>query len=193
MKKCVLASNNKHKIDEFRKILKNVEILTLNDIGFSKDIEETGKTFLENALIKAKEVSNFLKSKNLLYDVLAEDSGLCCEDLNLEPGIFSARYSGEHGNDADNRKKLIKNLQGKDRSAYFIALIVLYHPDDTYIYKEGRTYGKIIDNEIGNTSFGYDCIFLSNELGKTFGSATAEEKNSVSHRYRALVELEKTM
>ena len=191
MRKIVLASNNKHKIKEFKEILNDVEILTLNDIGYLEDIEETGKTSLENAIIKAKTVSEFLKEKNLEYDVVADDSGLFCIGINLEPGIYSARYSGDQGNDAANRKKLLENLKDKNRDAYFCCTIVLYHIDGTYEYKEGKTYGKIIDEERGDTSFGYDAIFFSDELNKTFGEATSEEKNSISHRARALNEIQK--
>ena len=111
MKKIVFASNNEHKIKEVKEILNNVEILTLKDIGYNEEIEETGSTFLENALIKASSISKFLKSKNLNYDVLADDSGLCCEGLNLEPGIYSARYSGVHGHTQANRDKVIANLK----------------------------------------------------------------------------------
>lgn len=189
MKKIVLASNNEHKIKEIKEMLGNVEILTLNDIGYYDEIDETGCTFLENALIKASTISKYLTNKGLNYDVLADDSGLCCEALNLEPGVYSARYAGEHGNNKKNREKLISNLKSKDKTAYFVCTIVLYHPNGTYDYKEGRTYGKIIDREIGDTSFGYDCIFLSDDLGKTFGEVTNEEKNAVSHRYRALKEI----
>lgn len=188
MKKIVIASNNEHKIREIKNILDNVEIITLNDIGFFDDIEETGETFLENALIKAKTVSEYLKTKNLNYDVLADDSGTVCESINGAPGIYSARYSGDHDFES-NRKKLIKDLSGKDNSAYFNCTMVLYHIDGTYQYSEGKTYGKIISEERGDTSFGYDCIFLSDDLGITFGEATEEEKNSVSHRYRALVKI----
>ena len=186
MRKIVLASNNKHKAEEIKEMLDNVEIITLNDIGYFNDIEETGETFLENALIKAETISKYLKEKNLDYDVLADDSGLCCTSLNLAPGVYSARYAGEHGNNIENRKKLINDLSDKDKTAYFNCTMVLYHIDGTYEYREGKTYGKIIDEEIGDTSFGYDCIFLSDDLGKTFGEATHEEKNKVSHRGRAI-------
>ncbi len=191
MKEIVLASNNKHKIREIKEILDNVDILTLNDIGFYDEIEENGNTFLENALIKARTISKFLRTKNINCDVLADDSGLCCIAINLEPGIYSARYSGVHDAVKENRDKLIKNLIGKDKTAYFNCTIVLYHPDDTYEYSEGKTYGKIIDEEIGDTSFGYDCIFLSDDLNKTFGEASEEDKNKVSHRYRALQKIKK--
>ena len=93
--KIVVASNNEHKIKEFKSILSDVELLTLKDIGFTEDIEETGDTFLENALIKAKTVSEYLKNKGLDYDVLSDDSGLCCVGLNLEPGVYSHRYGGD--------------------------------------------------------------------------------------------------
>lgn len=189
MKKIVLASNNKHKIKEFKEILKTVEILTLNDIGFNEEIEETGKSFLENALIKAQTISKYLKSKGLDYDVISDDSGICSIALDGAPGIYSARYAGIHGDSKANRDKLINDLQGKDKTAYFTCTIVLYHIDGTYDYKEGRTYGKIIDEELGDTSFGYDSIFLSDDLGKTFGQATNEEKNKVSHRFRALEQI----
>lgn len=189
MKTIVLASNNKHKIKEVKEILGDINILTLNDIGYLEDIEENGETFLENALIKAKTISEYLKEKGLDYDVLSDDSGLCCVGLNLEPGIYSARYAGGHGDDKANRDKLISNLKDKDRSAYFNCTLVLYHIDGTYDYREGKTYGKIIDEERGDASFGYDCIFLSDDLNKTFGEASSEEKNSVSHRSRALSQI----
>ena len=193
MKKVVLASNNKHKIKEFNEILDNVEIITLNDIEFYEEIEETGKTFLENAIIKAETISKYLKFKGLDYDVLADDSGLCCLGLNLEPGIYSARYAGGHDNAKANRDKLIKNLKDKSKEAYFICTIVLYHIDGTYDYKEGKTNGKIINEEKGDTSFGYDCIFYSDDLNKTFGEASSEEKNAVSHRFRSLNQIKEIL
>lgn len=191
MKKIVLASNNKHKIKEVKEILKNVDVLTLEDIGYFDEIEETGNSFKENALIKAKAISIYLQSKKLNYDVLADDSGLCVDSLNGEPGVYSARYSGIHGDSKSNRDKLIKNLQGKERNAYFNCTIVLYHIDNSYEIEEGRTYGKIIDEEKGDTSFGYDCIFFSDDLGKTFGEASSEEKNKISHRFKALIKINK--
>ena len=192
MKKIVLASNNKHKIKEVKEILDNIEILTMNEIGYFDEIEENGKTFLENALIKAKTISEYLKTKGLDYDVLADDSGTCCTALDGAPGIYSARYAGNH-DDKDNRDKLIKDLEGKDKTAYFNCTMVLYHIDGTYEYREGKTYGKIINEELGDTSFGYDCIFLSDDLDKTFGEASSEEKNSVSHRYRALIQIKELL
>ena len=189
MKKIVLASNNKHKVSEIQTMFNEYEILTLNDIEYYDEIEETGETFAENSLIKAKTISEYLQAKGIKCDVLADDSGICCEALDLAPGVYSARYAGGHGNDKANRDKLINDLEGKDKTAYFICTLVLYKPDNTYITVEGRTYGKIIDEERGDNGFGYDCIFLSDDLGITFGEASSETKNSVSHRSRALVAL----
>ena len=189
MKSIVLASNNKHKIQEFKTILKDYEILSLKDIEFNEEIEENGKTFKENALIKAKTINEFLKKQNKDYIVISDDSGLCVESLNNEPGIYSARYAGVHGNDQENRNKLLNNLKGKDRKAFFNCTIVIYNPDDTYEYFEGKTYGSITEEELGKKDFGYDCIFYSDDLNKTFGQATEEEKNSVSHRGRAIEKL----
>ena len=193
MKKIVIASNNKHKIKEFRDIIKNYEILSLEDIGYHDEIEENGKTFRENALIKAKTIQEFLKEKKLDYIVLADDSGLCVDSLGGEPGIYSARYSGVYGDSQANRDKLLEKLKDKDRSAYFVCTIIVYYPDDTYKTFVGKTYGEITKEELGNKDFGYDCIFYSNDLNKTFGEATEEEKNSVSHRGRAIYELLKEL
>lgn len=190
MKRIVLASNNKHKIKEFKELFTDYEILSLDNIGFNNEIEENGLTFLDNSLIKAKTIHDFLKEKNIEACVIADDSGLCVNCLNGDPGIYSARYAGIHGNNILNRKKLLENLKEKeDRSAYFMCVIVKYYPDGSYIYGEGKTEGIILEEEIGDTSFGYDCIFFSNDLKKSFGQATDHEKNSVSHRARAVANL----
>jgi non-canonical purine NTP pyrophosphatase (RdgB/HAM1 family) len=192
MDRIVLASNNKHKIKEIKEILSNYEILSLNDIDFIDDIVEDGNSFEENALIKAKTIHDYLKSKDLEYIVMADDSGLCVNSLNGEPGIYSARYAKEH-DDKANRDKLLKELEGKNREAYFNCTIVVYYPDGTYKTFVGKTYGEITTEEIGKTDFGYDCVFLSKDLNKTFGEASEEEKNSVSHRGRALKEVIKEL
>ncbi len=189
MEKIVLASNNKHKLKEIREVLNNYEILSLEDINFHEEIEENGKSFEENALIKAKAIRKFLKDNT---KILADDSGLCCVALNDEPGIYSARYAKNH-DDKANRDKVIANLKELDHKAYFECMLILLENDDNYKMFEGRTYGMIIENEKGDTSFGYDCIFLSDDLNKTFGEATDEEKNSCSHRGRALEKLKDYM
>lgn len=188
MEKIILASNNKHKISEFRQML-NCEVLSLDDIGFNQEIIEDGKTFFENSLIKAKAVSNFLKKQGIVANVIADDSGLCVNSLGGQPGVYSARYAGEH-DDKANRQKLLQQLEDKsDRSAYFVCMIVKLFNDGHYVSVEGRTYGNILTEETGDTSFGYDCLFFSDDLKKSFGQATKEEKNAVSHRGRALKKL----
>ncbi len=190
MQKLVLASANKHKIKEFGEIFKGYEIVPMSEYGFTEDIAEDGKTFFENALIKAKAVSKFLKDKNIELPVIADDSGLCVDALGGEPGIMTARYAGGHDNKEDNRALLIKNLKDKqDKSAHFNCTIVIYMPNEDCIFTEGITEGTIIEEERGNKDFGYDCIFLSKDLNKTFGEATPAEKNKVSHRGRAIKQI----
>lgn len=189
----VLASNNQHKLKEFRRILTDYTIITLHDIEFDREIEETGETFEENALIKAKAIHDYLTEKGLDYIVVAEDSGLCVDALNGEPGIYSARYAGGHGDDQKNREKLQKELEGKKRDAYFVCTIMVYYPNGEHKTFVGKTFGKITECELGKKGFGYDCIFYSNDLKKTFGEATEEEKNSVSHRGRAIQEMMKDL
>lgn len=185
MEKIVLATNNKHKLKEIKEVLNNYEILSLEDINFHEEIEENGQTFTENALIKAKAIRKYLKDD---IKILADDSGLCCESLNNAPGIYSARYARNH-DDKANRDKVIENLKGLNHKAYFECVLVLLESNDNYKVFEGRTYGQIIEEEKGDTSFGYDCIFLSDDLNKTFGEATDTEKNNCSHRGRALEKL----
>ena len=127
----------------------------------------------------------YVKEKNLDCAVLSDDSGLFVKALNYEPGIFSARYSGQ-GDEGNRQKLLEKLLTIQDRSAYFQCYAVLLMPDGTELVEQGKTYGYITKTKIGDESFGYDCIFWSNPLKKTFGQATTEEKDSVSHRAIAM-------
>ncbi len=190
MEKIILASNNKHKIKEFQEIYTDKQIIALNDIGFTEDIVEDGNSYLENALIKAKTISKFLKNKGIEVPVIAEDSGLGVNSLNGAPGIYSARYAGGHDNVHACRAKLLKELEGKaDRTAYYTATLVEYFPDDTYIWVEARTEGEILKQETVENNFGYDPLFYSYDLKKSFSEATMEEKNSVSHRARAILKL----
>lgn len=191
MKKIVLASNNKHKIKEFRKILSDFEIVTMTEVGYVDDIEENGNSFFENAMIKAQAVMEYLKEKGEECAVIADDSGICVTALNGAPGIYSARYSGDHDFVA-NRRKIIQELNGvEDRTAYFNCTLVMLYPSGEYKTVDGRVYGVITTEEVGDTSFGYDCMFLPGEIRKTFGEATEDEKNRVSHRGRALEKLKK--
>lgn len=189
MEKLIVASNNKGKIKEIKEILKDVyEIVPMGEAGFNEEIEENGSTFFENALIKAKAVSEALG-----VNALADDSGLCVDALGGAPGIYSARFSGVHGDDAANRKKLLnelKDLKNPDeRKARFVSSVVLYKRDGEVISGIGETHGIIGFKEEGENGFGYDSLFVSDDLGKSFGVATAEEKNAVSHRKRALIDL----
>ena len=186
MKKLVVASNNKGKIKEIKEILKGkYEVVSMGEMGFGEDIVEDGNSFYENAKIKAQTVS-----KALHCDALADDSGLCVEALDGAPGIYSARYSGEHGDDKANRDLLLKNLEGiENRKAKFVSSIVLVKTDGTEVVGLGETHGTIGFEEQGTNGFGYDCIFISDDLGVSFGLASDEEKNKVSHRYRGLIDL----
>ncbi len=191
MEKIVVASGNAGKIREIKTIFQGYEIISMRDAGFNGDPEETGKTFEENAIIKARAVSEALAS-----NALADDSGLCVEALGGAPGVFSARYAGEHGNDAANNAKLLEELKGvpeKDRGAYFESCVALCLKDGRVITAFGRVYGKILFALEGSAGFGYDPLFYSEELKKSFGTATAEEKNSVSHRAKALAALAEKM
>ena len=178
--KIVAATTNVGKLAEMRTILSEFEFVTAAEAGFNDEIEETGKTFSENALLKARTVC---RATGL--PALGDDSGLCVDALAGAPGIYSARYSGQGM--AANRQLLLRNLQGRtDRSAHFNCAVALVFPDGREYTAEGQTYGVITTAEKGQSGFGYDCLFLSDELGKTFGEATPAEKNTVSHRGRAL-------
>ena len=183
IKKIIVASTNEGKIAEIKDLFTDVEIVSMGELGFNEDIEETGKTFKENAKIKAETVA-----KRFSLPALADDSGLCVDALYGAPGIYSARFSGE--GPAANRKLLLKRLENiTDRAAHFESAVCLCFPDGKTYFGEGKTYGKILQEEIGTNGFGYDCLFFSNDLKKSFGVASEEEKNSVSHRFRALEDL----
>ncbi len=186
MKELVVASGNKGKIEEIKSILGGTyKVIPMSEVGFNGDIEETGSTFYENALIKAKTVS-----KKINKDVLADDSGLLVDALDGAPGVYSARFAGEHGNDKLNRDFLLEKLAKiENRQAKFASSVVLYKANGEVVDGYGETHGEILHEEVGSNGFGYDCIFYSFDLEKSFGVASAEEKNKVSHRYRALKNL----
>lgn len=180
----VAATGNAHKLKEIRAILGDWKILSATEAGFFDEIEETGETFAENALIKAKAVCEATG-----LPALADDSGLCVVVLNGAPGVHSSRYSG--GGDRENRRLLLQNLENEtDRRAYFASAVALVFPNGETVTAEGRTYGSILTEERGENGFGYDSLFFSDDLGKSFGEADEEEKNRVSHRGRALAALE---
>ena len=188
-KQLVVATGNKHKLKEIAEIFPDYEILSQKQMGFDEDVEENGLTFAENALIKARAAC-----KALGLPVIADDSGICVDVLNGAPGIYSARYCGAHGDDKGNRVLLLKNLEGEtNRKAHFHCAVALVYPDGKEIVVEGKTHGEILHAEDGEGGFGYDPIFFNGDLQKSFGVASAEEKNSVSHRFRALQLLRKEM
>ncbi len=185
----VLATNNAHKLSEIRQILGDrfEEILSLRDLGITQDIAETGSTLKENAIIKA---TTIMKLTGL--PTLADDTGLMVDALNGEPGVYSARYAGEQHDDKANVAKLLKNLEpykGKERSAHFVTCMVIAYPNGKIKSVEGRTDGEITYSPSGSNGFGYDPVFYSYDLKKVFAEATPEEKNSVSHRGRALAKI----
>ena len=187
----IIASNNKHKIIEIKDILgeffKNIYSIRKKNINV--EIEETGKTFEENAIIKAKYISELTG-----LPALSDDSGLEVEALNGAPGVYSARYAGEPSNSDINNKKLLKEMQGKsNRNANFTSVIAICYPNGKIITANGKTYGKILTELQGENGFGYDPLFYSNDLKKSFGLATSEEKNAVSHRGRALQNLKEIL
>lgn len=195
MHKYIFASANQHKVKEVNEMIgqfhKDAVVISLKDINFSGDIEENGSTFHENAMIKALAVKNFLNKTHTYGDfsILADDSGLCVDSLNGEPGIYSARYGGDHNIEL-NRKTLLKNLENKtDRKAHFLCSMVLVFPNGDSISSEGKTFGEILKEKTGDCGFCYDPYFYSSDLKKSFGLATDEEKNSVSHRFRAFSSL----
>lgn len=181
--KIAIATNNKNKLKEIRAVLGGHfdAMYSLEDLGIEIDIAETGSTLTENALIKARTIRDIAG-----IPALADDSGLMVDALDGAPGVYSARYAGEEHDDAKNNALLVKNLQGKDRTAHFCSVIALSYPDGKELTAEGRVEGHILDAPRGNNGFGYDPLFFCDEIGKTFAEANSDEKNSVSHRGRAL-------
>ena len=185
--KVIAATHNKGKLKEFNEILNKLgfEVISQKDSGIDIEPEENGKTFAENSLIKARAIKELCE-----YAVLADDSGLCVDALDGAPGVYSARYAGENATDADRIAKLLCELEGKyNRKAKFVSSIAFILPNGEEIVTEGEVHGTITNEASGEGGFGYDPVFLSDELGKTFGDATAEEKNSISHRGRDLLKL----
>ncbi len=184
--KLVLSTDNKNKIKEIKNLLEDldIEILGKSDIGADFEVEENGETLYDNALLKAKAISD----KTDDY-VLADDTGLFVNSLNGEPGVHSARYASEH-NDKLNREKLLKNLLNcEDRSAYFKTQLILIDKNKNIIPLEGVCEGEIIKEERGENGFGYDSIFMPNGYKETFAEMSLSEKNKISHRSKALQKL----
>ena len=187
----VLASRNKGKVRELERLLcaylgDVIELKSLTEVGITEEIEENGTTFEENAFIKASAAA---KSG---FPGLGDDSGLVVRALDMAPGVYSARYAGEHGNDAANNELLLRNLSDKDdRSASFVCTIALIDPADPTHGKffRGETEGVILHEARGKGGFGYDPLFFYEPMGLSFSEMSAEQKNSISHRGKAIEQL----
>ena len=185
MQQLVFATNNAHKLEEVAaKIEGKIKLLNLTDIGCIEDIDETGATFRENASLK----SRFIYDKYHI-NCFGDDSGLEIEALNGEPGVFSARYAGEHGNHAANIDKTLAALKNiTNRKANFRTVISLIWNGDEYFF-EGVINGTIRNERIGTAGFGYDPIFQPDGYTKTFAEMSLAEKNKISHRAIAMADL----
>ena len=184
MRTIVIATRNEGKLKEFKELFPKCEVLSLKDISYTKEIIENGKTFEENAMIKAKQVS--IETNRI---VIADDSGLEVMALDGAPGIHSARYASNHNAEANN-KLLLKNLEGiTNRKAQFVCVICMYYPDGSYVLAEGKCEGKITEKLIGTNGFGYDPCFYVEEYGKTMAELPLSIKNKISHRAKAIQKL----
>lgn len=193
MKRAILASGNAHKLEEIQDVLKdfNYELVTMKSLGFTEEIVEDGDTFEANSLIKAKAVQKALGGV-----VIADDSGLEVDYLNGAPGVYSARYAGEHCSYEDNNTKLLQALEGvedEQRTARFVTVITMLFEDGSTIVTRGEVEGQIGHKRVGTNGFGYDPLFIVPELNKTFAELLPEEKNAMSHRSRALVKLKERL
>ncbi|MEB2358589.1 XTP/dITP diphosphatase [Bacillus pumilus] len=189
MKTAIIATHNAGKAKEFKAILepKGFTVKTLADIGFTEEIEETGHTFEENAIIKAEAIQS--KAGEM---VIADDSGLSIDYLGGKPGVYSARYAGEHKNDAENVEKVLSELQGiekEDRTARFRCALAVSIPGKETKTVEGSVEGFIAEEPIGENGFGYDPIFIVKDKDQTMAELSPEEKNKISHRAVALQKL----
>lgn len=183
--KIILASHNANKVREIKSILKDHDIVSLADLGFKDDIEENGKTFEENAYIKAKYIYDIYK-----LPVIADDSGLCVDVLDGAPGVYSHRYASELCDDSLNNALLMKNMEGKENRKAHFTCAICYYDGKTTLYAVGICNGEIATSPKGENGFGYDPYFYIPSLNKNMAELSMEEKNKISHRRRALENLE---
>jgi len=195
MMKMIAATNNSHKLEEIRAILKGkgIEVISLADAGLDIEIEENGDSFMDNALIKAREVFRLTGEA-----AIADDSGLEVDALKGQPGVKSARYSGESGTDKDKKnneklKNALKDVPADMRGARFCSAIAAVFPQGKEITAEGYVYGKIGYEEKGEHGFGYDPLFIVDGYDRTMAELDSEEKNRISHRANALKEFVKKL
>ena len=185
MRKLVFSTNNEHKLEEVRaKLGKYYQVISLKDLGDDTDVPETGDTLEENAMIKADYLWNTYQ-----LNCFADDTGLEVEALDNAPGVYSARYAGEHKSSEDNVAKLLKELEGKEnRRARFRTVIALIMGGKRYLF-EGKIEGVITTAPKGTSGFGYDPVFQADGYDKTFAELTLEDKNNISHRAKAVEQL----
>lgn len=181
--KLVLASQNQNKLREMTAILSQlgVEVCLQSELGLRVDVEETGSTFEENSLLKARAV---MEASGL--PAIADDSGLCVDALGGAPGVYSARYGGEGLDDAGRYRLLLENMRGMARGAKFVSVITCAFPNGDVLTARGECPGTIAFAPMGESGFGYDPVFFIPGLKKTFAQLTPEEKNAISHRGKAL-------
>ncbi len=178
----LLASNNEGKLKEFCEIFAEDTILSLKDVSLEIEVEEDGTTFEENAIKKASEIAKLTG-----MTAIADDSGLCVDALQGAPGVYSARYAGDDATDRQRIEKLLEEMKDKeDRKAKFVSVVALCTPQGKIVTALGECEGEILYKPLGDGGFGYDPVFHVKEFDKTFGQLTGEEKNSISHRGRAI-------
>lgn len=185
--KLIIASNNAHKLEEIKAILSGFfdEIVSMREAGIDHETVEDGETFMENAVKKAREIAEISGCC-----AIADDSGICVDALDGAPGIYSARFSGVHGDDEANNDLLLEKLKGRiDRSAHYTCAIALARPDGSIVKAEGYLHGLIGHERIGTNGFGYDPLFYLPEYDMTTAQLEPAEKNRISHRAEALHKL----
>ena len=185
--KLIIASNNKHKLVEMKAILSPFfdEIVSMREAGIEHETVEDGCTFMENAMKKAREIAEISDCC-----AIADDSGICVDALDGAPGVFSARFCGHHGDDAANNRLLLEKMQGvENRKAHYTCAIALVYPDGKAVTAEDYFFGEIAHDEKGENGFGYDPLFYLPEYGCTSAEISPEEKNRISHRGKALMQL----
>jgi XTP/dITP diphosphohydrolase len=185
MMKLIFATSNKHKLAEIKAIgAEGLEILSLTDIGFEGDIPETQPTIEGNSLQKAQ----FIAERYNL-PCFSEDTGLIIDGIDGEPGVYSARYAGEHATFDDNVNKVLAKMEGKENRAARFKTVITYYDSNRYVQFEGITEGEILNERVGTDGFGYDPIFKPNYAQKTYAEMSMEEKNSFSHRKKSFDQL----
>ncbi|HFI0463514.1 TPA: XTP/dITP diphosphatase [Streptococcus suis] len=191
MNEIIIASHNPGKVKEFRSLFQDlaIEVKSLADYPELTEVEETGTSFEENASLKAETIAKALNTM-----VIADDSGLCVHALDNAPGVYSARYAGQPSDARKNNLKLLENMQGvEDRSAHFVCVLAVAHPQKEILLIRGQAEGQILDHLTGDQGFGYDPLFYVESEGATFAQISKQRKNEISHRAQAFNQLMKVL